>query len=662
MDCLCGKLDTEIISGKNVINSKYEMIETEEAMKRIREYFKKLEQESDKKNRVKDISMEEINGNNSYISSEKVYSKVNVPSFKTSMMDGYGINSSLVDFNSVLKVLDKIYAGDIIGDSILGNIKNTCIYVTTGSPLPKDIDFVIPVEYVEQIENGKLIKFNSSIDNFLRSSNFIRNVGSDIHKDELLLDENKSISLHDLGILTSAGINHVSVYKLPKIGIISTGDELVNPYDYNSEIHMNKVVDTNRMLLIKLLREAYPNIEIIDYGIINDNLEKIEEIFANSIKDNCDFLISSGGVSMGEKDYIKIFLEKNGDIIFGRLNMKPGKPTTFGKYKNLTVFGLPGNPVSSIVCYHLIVFPAIKMFQNPNLENIQYENTRIKAKLLHEVDLSDRPEYARGYLYFEQEGDSNYFFVGTTGNQRSSRMNSFKDFNCLVLLPKAGEILKKLSLNMSVDVLLIENQKFQQFKILDKSTKQKIFACSNQNYLENKNMSSNQNIIKYTVTSITISDRAYKGEYTKDNSTEELRNYFSKKPNENSKFSYELIKKIVIPDDKEELLKVLKESVESCSNLIVTSGGTGLTKRDITNEVVKNFIDKEATGISTYILSESIKITKFACLSNPIIGVKGNSLIVTLPGSPKAIKENLSILESIFTPALNQISNIRDFH
>lgn len=244
----------------------------------------------------------------------------------------------------------------------------------------------------------------------------------------------------------------------------------------------------------------------------------------------------------------------------------------------------------------------------------------------------------------------NSFYVQTTGNQQSSRLKSLQDCNSLLILPKANENKLKIEKNSIIECYLIDT-----FENVDED----IIKNLQNNYtvsISNKNTQQKDKNI-YSVATITISDRAYKGEYEKDESTSVLKEYFS------NKTGYELKNQKVIPDDKEYLINTYNELInENIYNLILTSGGTGLTARDITPEATISYIEKRATGIEMLIMTESLKITKFACLSRPIVGIKNSVVIITLPGSPKAIKENLSIIESILPHALNQVTNIKDFH
>jgi molybdenum cofactor synthesis domain-containing protein len=223
-----------------------------------------------------------------------------------------------------------------------------------------------------------------------------------------------------------------------------------------------------------------------------------------------------------------------------------------------------------------------------------------------------------------------------------------QEFNCLIVVPKGSvDTLSSLKRNDFVECMLIYG-----VNTIDGEMFKKIQS----RYLL-QNVKTTESTKRYTVSTITVSDRAYNGEYKVDEGTATLKNYF-----QNKKEHFELCEQFVVSDDSEQLISTLDEIIFMKHNLIITTGGTGLTKRDITSKTIKQYIDKEATGISTYIINESTKITPFACLSSPAVGIKNNTLIITLPGSPKAILENLTILEPILSHALNQVVSTIDFH
>lgn len=680
MECLCEKKIVKTISNtsigcldSNIITSKYKMVEMKEAYELIKNHFKN-NLDSDN---IIEIDIFKINSEN-FTSSEDVYSKINLPPKETSMMDGYAINCELIDINQEIIVIEKLFADNKIvslnhnhNNGISKNspnldefnYKNSCLYVTTGSMIPDGFNCVIPIEFVQQIEYNKKIKFINDqeiLSQILKLGKFIRSIGSDIKQGDLILQKNTKIRITDLGVLASVKITKIKVFKFPKIAIFSTGDELIdiekteNSHSSNLEIFTG-IVDTNRLVLKKLLKNKFPDLEINDYGIVNDDIEKIQETFDKIISDRNDILVTSGGVSMGEKDLVKKFLELKGEIIFGRLNMKPGKPTTFGKYKNLTVCGLPGNPVSCIVCYYLLLNFIIEVSINPNSDwPMYYPFKTVRAKLLHDVVLDiERPEFSRGVLLYDQ----NEFYVRSTGNQQSSRIKSFDGFNCFIVLP-AGSKNKILKKGEFVECIIIkELNNCIEFSQLKKDANSLIKVNYDNIITNNIDDQLNKTRKKYSVATITISDRASKGLYMQDKSTESLKSYFLSK---NTLF--ELKDQKVVPDEKENIIQAYDEYVSKNYNLIVTSGGTGLSPRDITPEITKSYIDKEAYSISNYISIESMKFTKFACLSRPVVGIKNNTLILTLPGNPKAIGENMSIIEDILPHILNQINNAKDSH
>jgi molybdenum cofactor synthesis domain-containing protein len=358
---------------KNIIVSKYPMVNMNDGFNMLKEYFLNLE---------KYIIEIDITKSQNHISAEDVYSKYDVPRTNTSMMDGYGLEINKIS-NETVEVIKSIYAGDKQDDIIDSN--NKCIYVTTGSSLPTNINCVIPIEKVEQIEYNKKIRLLCK----LEDNQFIRHIGSDVANGQKLLSKNDIISITDISLLASTGINRIKVYKLPRIGLISTGNEICDI----DNINMIFTVDTNRVSAKLILNNLYPNLDIIDYGIIQDDIVSITNAFERANTDGVDILITSGGVSMGERDLVKKFLEINGNIVFGRLNMKPGKPTTFATFKNMAVMGLPGNPVSFVVCCYLIISYSLKLFQNQDV----FPFKTIRAKLVgsHDID-TERPEYGRG--------------------------------------------------------------------------------------------------------------------------------------------------------------------------------------------------------------------------------------------------------------------------
>jgi len=239
------------------------------------------------------------------------------------------------------------------------------------------------------------------------------------------------------------GILEVNVYPSPKIAVLSTGDELVDPYDVvglpGDSIGYGMIRDSNRSMLFSALKQAGIS-DVLDLGIARDVKGDLLAKVQRGI-DEADILITSGGVSMGELDLLKPTLEKQGKIHFGRVLMKPGKPLTFAtvdsRARRKYVFSVPGNPVSALVCFHLTVVPAIRKLSGWPTPNLP----RVRATLLNSIRLDpERPEYHRALIRFDLE--EGVFKAESTGRQASSRLASMRSANALLELPRADTTLE----------------------------------------------------------------------------------------------------------------------------------------------------------------------------------------------------------------------------
>ncbi len=363
------------------------------------------------------------------ILSKNIKSKINVPNYKNSAMDGYAVN--VADFNEKNKTYD------CIGESFAGNPflkpvkKNQAIKVMTGGMVPSGCNAVIMKELVTRID--RIISTKSRI---IKDQN-IRFPGEDIKKNEIVLRAGKEIDEIDIGILASLGIDRVSVKKRPIIGFVSTGDELVS---IKKTIKISQVYDSNRYLLHGLLKK-YP-VEIKDYGVVKDKIKSIEKKFVEASL-NCDVLITTGGVSVGDADYVKEVLEKLGKVNFWKIAVKPGRPLAYGKIKKCIFFGLPGNPVSVVVTFNLFVNAAL----NRLMGKCQDYALSLEAELLTSLKKrKGRKEYKRGILVSKK----NKLYVRKSGLQGSNILSSVKDANCYIEL---GENMREVPKGTKVRVL-----------------------------------------------------------------------------------------------------------------------------------------------------------------------------------------------------------------
>ncbi|CAH1402118.1 unnamed protein product [Nezara viridula] len=356
-----------------------------------------------------------------------------LPPFRASIKDGYAVLSS--DGKGSRKVLKSLTAGmSAGGDLVLSN--GECVRVNTGGPLPTNADAVV------QVEDTKLLKSSSDgeeieieITTAPKPGQDIRPVGNDIGLNEIVLNKGDPITPIELGLLATIGITNVPVFRLPKVSVLSTGNEVVEP---GVELRPGSIRDSNRITLLSLLRgHHFPT---YDLGIAKD---EPDDLLSHLIKglESSDIILTTGGVSMGERDYLKAVITEDlrATIHFARVNMKPGKPTTFatccwnGKMKML--FCLPGNPASATVSFHLYVLPALRAiagFQEP------FPKT-ITVRLGFDIKKLDvRPEYRRVILDWNQS--DGIPLAKTTGDQISSRLMSWREANCLLILPSNTEV------------------------------------------------------------------------------------------------------------------------------------------------------------------------------------------------------------------------------
>jgi len=272
-----------------------------------------------------------------------------------------------------------------------------------------------------------VVKINKGV----KSGQFIRKIGSDIAAGQVVMQKGEQISAAEIGLLATVGVTSVPVYTPPKVAILSTGDELVEPEEIPK---LGQVRDSNRSMLIAALKLLGFIQVVVDLGIGSDNKDNLQATILKVLSD-VDVLITSGGVSMGEFDLLKPILESIGKVHFGRILMKPGKPCTFATVlvqgKKRFVFGLPGNPVSSMVTFQLMVVPALRKltgFSSPYLPQIQ-------VKTANPLTLDpERPEFHRATSRWSSEHCC--FIAETTGAQTSSRLLSMKTANTLLLLPQ----------------------------------------------------------------------------------------------------------------------------------------------------------------------------------------------------------------------------------
>ncbi len=349
---------------------------------------------------------------------EAITSPINVPAYDNSAMDGYAIlGSDLPDNGSVtLEVIGSSFAGTPFEGTVS---TGQAVRIMTGAKIPDGADTVIMQEKATREEER--VSFSSE-DNHKHGEN-VRRAGEDMREGETVLQPGKALGAAELGMIASLGYGEVQVKRRIKVAFFSTGDELCSAGETLGD---GQIYDSNRYTVFSMLSEL--GVELIDLGIIRDQRELIEAAFKDAAQ-QADVVITSGGVSVGEADFVKETLDKLGEVNFWRIAMKPGKPLAFGKIDDAWFFGLPGNPVSAMVTFLQFVRPAINHLAGKE----RVRPFRIPLRCTNK--LKKRPgrlEFQRGILCQDENGET---VVEGAGHQGSHILRSMSIADCFIVLP-----------------------------------------------------------------------------------------------------------------------------------------------------------------------------------------------------------------------------------
>lgn len=429
-------------------SSPYPMLDVEEALKLIGEHTPAPVVTSAK------VDVDLVGA----VLAEDVRASENVPAFRASIVDGYAV---VVPKDGNMKGVFPVTAISHAAPGEVQRLKDGEIArITTGAPLPPGATSVIMVEDTilkAKTDDGKEEKEVELLADNVEEGENIREIGSDIKENTTILHRGEQVSAvgGEIGMMASVGTSTVKIYQRPIIGVLSTGDEIIN-HDREGELRLGEVRDTNRPTLISAAKEW--GYEVVDLGIASDKPGSLEETLRDGMR-KTDLIITTGGVSMGELDLLKPTIERSlgGTIHFGRVNMKPGKPTTFatvpaknndGERVSKVIFSLPGNPASALVTFHLFVLPSLHAMSGVSPPGL----TKIPVSLAHDFKLDPgRPEYHRAIVTVKQDGSLS---ATSTGGQRSSRVGSLKGANALLCMPKGSDLLRE---GAKVDALLMNN-------------------------------------------------------------------------------------------------------------------------------------------------------------------------------------------------------------
>ncbi|ENK2024000.1 bifunctional molybdopterin-guanine dinucleotide biosynthesis adaptor protein MobB/molybdopterin molybdotransferase MoeA [Vibrio sp. Vb1166] len=372
-------------------------------------------------NTVSEIEACRIENAYGRVLAEHIVSPVNVPQYTNSAMDGYAIRSDDVERDSY-QVIAEVMAGHAYDQPLK---VGQAVKIMTGAPTPRNGDTVVMREQATQ--KGDRVTFNGAN---IKAGQNVRQAGEDLAIGSDVFTAGTRLASPEMGMIASLGFGEANVFRKLKVAVFSTGDEVQAP---GTEQKANSIYDSNRFTIMGMLEKL--GCEILDFGILEDNEQLMIEALENASA-QADVVMTSGGVSVGDADYIKLALDKLGQIDFWRINMRPGRPLAFGQINNKPFFGLPGNPVAVMVSFINFVEPALRKMQGEQgwkplkVNAIATENLRSRQ---------GRTEFSRGVYELDETGR---LTVRTTGKQGSGILRSMSEANCLIEISPAIDTVK----------------------------------------------------------------------------------------------------------------------------------------------------------------------------------------------------------------------------
>ena len=357
-----------------------------------------------------------LRGSLGRVLAEDILSPCNVPNHDNSAMDGYAFNADDIQAtgSTNLKVIGTAFAGKVFEGKVG---RGECVRIMTGAVMPPGADTIVVQERVTV--EGDAISFTEAPK---RGMN-MRYAGEDLKQGQVVLTAGHLMHPADLGLIASLGIGEVNVYRKLRVAFFSTGDELTS---IGQTLEAGQVYDSNRYTLYGMLVRL--GVEVIDMGVVRDDPALLEQALVKA-SNSADVILTSGGVSVGEADFMKMLLEKLGQVVFWKIAMKPGRPLAYGKVGNAHYFGLPGNPVSVMVTFYQFVREALLVLMG--------QPSPVALPLLNVICTEDikkftgRTEFQRGLLFVDSDGA---WKVRPTGAQGSGILRSMSEANCFIVL------------------------------------------------------------------------------------------------------------------------------------------------------------------------------------------------------------------------------------
>jgi molybdopterin molybdotransferase len=360
---------------------------------------------------TEDVSLFEAN---SRVLAQDAIATLDVPPWDNSAMDGFAVNSSDVEGGTALNIQGVITAGMEAATPLA---PYSAFKIMTGAPVPPNADAVVMIE--NTATDGDCVE----IQQLPKSGENIRRKANDIAVNDVLIKQGTKLKAEHLMLLSSQGTSTVKVFRKLKVGVVATGSELAEP---GQERLATQIFESNRVGLSSILHNE--NVEIIDFGIVEDNEASLRALFTKA-SDSVDVMVSSGGVSVGDADYVKDIISELGNIDFWKIAVKPGKPFALGSINNTLFCGLPGNPVSSFVTAKLLVVPIIKKMQG---QTGNAEPLFVNAKITRNIKRrAGRRDFQRATM---TKDDSGEWHVTPFKTQSSGVMTSITAANCLMVI------------------------------------------------------------------------------------------------------------------------------------------------------------------------------------------------------------------------------------
>ncbi len=347
---------------------------------------------------------------------ETVISPLDVPAHTNSAMDGYALRGA--DLPTEGSVVLDVLGAALAGAPYTGVVTpGAAVRIMTGAVLPEGSDTVVMQEHAER--DGERVRIGSGH----RPGQNVRRAGEDLPRGGVVLEPGSRLHPAELGLLASLGVAEVRVWRRPRVAFFSTGDELRS---VGEVLATGEIYDSNRYTLYGMLTRL--GVEVLDMGVVRDRPEALRRAFRDAAA-NADAVITSGGVSVGEADFVKDILAELGAVDFWKIAMKPGRPLAFGRVGGAVFFGLPGNPVSVMVTFYQFVQPALRRMMG------QDDVTPVRVRAPCRNRLKKRPgrtEFQRGVMAWDADG---VLRVSSTGAQGSGILSSMSRANCFIVLP-----------------------------------------------------------------------------------------------------------------------------------------------------------------------------------------------------------------------------------